>query len=78
MFSKESFDELPEWKQWDHVIDLKPESRPFSTKVYPMSQIEQKELNDFLEENLSSGRIRPSKSPMASPVFFVKKKDGKL
>ena len=26
MFSKESFNELPEWKQWDHAIDLKPES----------------------------------------------------
>ncbi|GLB45973.1 putative retroviral aspartyl protease [Lyophyllum shimeji] len=25
-----------------------------------------------------SGRIRPSKSPMASPVFFIKKKDGSL
>ena len=78
MFSKESFDELPERKQWDHMIDLKPESQPFSMKVYPMSPVEQKELNDFLEENLSSGRIRPSKSPMASPVFFVKKKDGRL
>ena len=22
MFSKESFDELPEQKQWDHAIDL--------------------------------------------------------
>ena len=78
VFSKESFDELPERKQWDHAIDLKPASQPFSTKVYPMSLVEQKELDDFLEENLSSGRIRPSKSPMASPVFFVKKKDGKL
>ena len=78
VFSKESFDELPEWKQWDHTIDLKPESQPFSTKVYPMSPVEQKELDDFLEENLSSGRIHPSKSPMASPVFFVKKKDGRL
>ena len=78
MFSKESFDELPERKQWDHVINLKPESQLFSTKVYLMSPIEQKELDDFLEENLLSGRIHPSKSPMASPVFFVKKKDGKL
>ena len=43
-----------------------------------MSPIEQKELNDFLEENLLSGHIHPSKSPMASPVFFMKKKDGKL
>ena len=78
VFSKESFDELPERKQRDHAIDLKPESQPFSMKVYLMSPVEQKELDDFLEENLSSGCIHPSKSPMASPVFFVKKKDGKL
>ena len=78
VFPKESFNELPEWKQWDHVIDLKPESQPFSTKVSLMSLVKQKELNDFLEENLSSGRICPSKSLMASLVFFVKKKDGKL
>ena len=78
MFSKESLDELPERKQWDHVIDLKLESQPFSMKVYPMSPIEQKELNDFLKESLLSGRICPSKSLMASLVIFMKKKDGKL
>ena len=33
--------------------DLKPESQSFSMKVYLMSPIEQKELDDFLEENLS-------------------------
>ena len=32
----------------------------------------------FVEENLQTGRIQPSKSPQASPFFFVKKKDGKL
>ena len=31
-----------------------------------------------MEENLQTGRIQPSKSPQASPFFFVKKKDGKL
>jgi Reverse transcriptase (RNA-dependent DNA polymerase) len=35
-------------------------------------------LDTFLEENLSSGRIRPSQSKIASPFFFIKKKDGKL
>ncbi|KAF8530748.1 hypothetical protein JB92DRAFT_2592069, partial [Gautieria morchelliformis] len=45
-------------------------------KVYPLSPREQVELNGFLAENLL--RIRPSKSPMASPVFFIKKKDGSL
>ena len=78
IFSKELFNELLEQKQWDHAIDLIPGSKSFSTKVYPISPVEQKELDDFLDENLSSGRIRPSKSPMASLVFFVKKKDGKL
>src|SRR6202789_1296150 len=43
-----------------------------------LSPVEQKELDIFLRENLDSGRIRPSKSPVASPVFFVKKKDGTL
>ena len=74
VFSKESFNELPEQKQWDHAIDLVPGSKPFSTKVYPISPVEQKELDDFLDENPSSGCIRPSKLLMASPVFFVKKK----
>jgi hypothetical protein len=32
----------------------------------------------FLKENLETGCIRPSKSPMASLVFFIKKKDGSL
>ena len=39
---------------------------------------EQGELDKFLEENLWKGYIIPSKSPLASPVFFIKKKDGKL
>ena len=43
-----------------------------------MSQKEQMALDEFLEENLCKGYIRPSKSPMASPVFFIKKKDGSL
>ena len=43
-----------------------------------MSLNEQVELDRFLEDNLWKGYIAPSKSPMASPVFFVKKKDGKV
>ena len=78
VFSKESFDQLPEKKPWDHAIELTPDAKPFSTKVYPMSPNEQKELDTFLDENLRTHRIWPSKSPMASPVFFVKKKDGAL
>lgn len=78
VFSKESFDQLPDRKPWDHAIELKAGSEPFRSKIYPLSPNEQEELDAFLEENLKSGRIQPSKSPMASPVFFVKKKDGSL
>ena len=35
-------------------------------------------MDKFLDKNLHTGRIRPSKSSMASPFFFVKKKDGSL
>src|SRR4029077_18414583 len=31
----------------------------------------------FVKDNLAKGYIRPSKSPMSSPLFFVDKKDGK-
>jgi len=78
VFAKEDFDILPDHRQWDHAIELVPGLEPKSSKVYPLSPVEQKELDSFLEENLCTGRIRPSKSPMAALVFFIKKKDGSL
>jgi len=55
VFAKEDFDILPEHRQWDHVIELIPGSEPKSSKVYPLSLVEQKELDSFLEENLHTG-----------------------
>jgi len=78
VFAKEDFDVLPEHRQWDHAIELIPGAEPKSSKVYSLSPVEQKELDSFLEENLCTRRICPSKSPMAAPVFFIKKKDGSL
>jgi len=78
VFAKEDFDMLPEHCKWDHVIKLIPGAEPKSSKVYPLSPLEQAELDAFLEENLRTGRIQPSKSPIAAPVFFIKKKDGSL
>jgi len=78
MFAKEDFDILPEHRKWDHAIELTPGAEPKSSKVYPLSPLEQMELDAFLEENLCTGRIRPSKSSIAAPMFFIKKKDGSL
>jgi len=78
VFAKEDFDILPEHRQWDYTIELVPGSEPKLLKVYPLSPVEQKKLDSFLEENLHTRQICPSKSPMAAPVFFIKKKDSSL
>ena len=78
VFAKTSFDTLPEHREWDHAIELTADPKSPHRKLYPLSPVEQTELDKFLDENLSSGRIRPSKSPLAAPFFFIKKKDGSL
>jgi hypothetical protein len=78
VFSEEGFAKLPNHKPWDHAIELLPGAQPKGCKVYPISVTEQSELDRFLHKNLKTGRIQQSKSPMAFPVFFIKKKDGSL
>src|SRR5277367_6027360 len=80
---KAVFDEVeasrfPESRPWDHAIDLKDDFVPKDCPIYPLSLPEQGKLQDSIDDNLQKGYIRPSKSPMASPFFFVDKKDGKL
>jgi len=78
VFAKEDFDILPEHRKWDHTIELTPRVEPKSSKVYPLSPLEQVELDAFLEKNLCTRQIRPLKSPIAAIVFFIKKKDSSL
>jgi len=59
VFTKEDFDILLEHRKWDHTIELIPGAEPKSSKVYPLSLLEQE-------------------SPIAAPVFFIKKKNGSL
>ena len=51
---------------------------PKLAPVYQLSLDEEKELKQFLNENLAKGYIKPSNSPQASGFFFIKKKDGSL
>jgi hypothetical protein len=41
-----------------------------------MTPVEQQVLNEFVNKELKTGKIRPSKSPCATPCFFIAKKDG--
>ena len=69
---------LPEHRgRLDHEIKLVEDFKPKKGSIYPLSPKEREELDQFLDENLACGKIRPSISPQAAPVFFVAKKDGK-
>ena len=78
VFSKEATDHVPPTHPYDHAINLDDSFVPKIGKLYPLSIKEREAADDFIDENLRSGKIRPSKSPQASPFFFVKKKDGGL
>jgi hypothetical protein len=78
VFDKKEANRFPSSKPWDHAIDLKDDFIPKDCKIYPLSPVKQTLLDAWITEQLGKGYIRPSKSPQASPFFFVGKKDGKL
>jgi len=79
IFSKEASQHFLEPRIWDHTIELKPRAPSMlPRKIYLLNPLEQEELWKFVQDHLSKGYICPSKSPYASPFFFIKKKDGKL
>ena len=53
VFSKESFEQLPQYQSQDHTIDLKPDFKPSDCKVYSLALKEQDTLKDFITENLT-------------------------
>ena len=79
VFSEKESQHFPGPHIWDHAIELK-EGAPSTLpgKVYLLTQVEQKTLEEFIQEHSKKGYIQLSKSPYASPFFIIKKKDGKL
>ncbi|KAJ3518444.1 hypothetical protein NM688_g9438 [Phlebia brevispora] len=79
VFSKKKSERMPERKAYDHPIDFEEgASLPKPAKIYPLSPKERNSLDEWIDEELRKGYIRPSKSPVAAPFFFVKKHDGSL
>ena len=75
VFSEEASQRMPPSRPYDHPILLDETIVPKIGKVYPLSPNEQKAMDDFIEENLRTGKIRPSSSPQASSFFYMGKKD---
>lgn len=78
VFSKTSADALPPHAPWDHTIEIESGKSIPTSKIYPLSASELEVLSTYLDENLKSGFVRPSSSPVGAPILFVKKKDGSL
>uniref|UniRef100_A0A8C2AU46 Gypsy retrotransposon integrase-like protein 1 n=1 Tax=Cyprinus carpio TaxID=7962 RepID=A0A8C2AU46_CYPCA len=78
VFSKEQATRLPPHRPWDCSIDLLPGAKLPHGKIYPLSRPEQVAMEEYIQEALDQGFIRPSTSPAASSFFFVPKKDGGL
>jgi len=49
--------------------------KPQKGRIYPLPKNKREKVQNFVEDQLRKGYIRPSKSPQTSPVFFVGKKN---
>ncbi|KAK1787438.1 hypothetical protein P4O66_002736 [Electrophorus voltai] len=79
VFSKARATVLPPHRGWDCTVDLLPRAPlPRHAKPYPLSHLEERDIEDYMQEALEQGFIRPSTSPLAARFFFVKKKGGGL
>ena len=78
LFTKKGAGKLPPHRYVDHEIPLEADKKPPMGRMYSISATELQEICKWIEENPSKGFIRASSSSCASPILFVKKKDGSL
>ncbi|KAK3539560.1 hypothetical protein QTP70_010231, partial [Hemibagrus guttatus] len=78
VFCPKEASKLPPHRPWDCTIDLIHGEPVPGGKIYSLSIPEEKAMEEYINEALSQGYIRPSTSPAASSFFFVAKKDGGL
>jgi hypothetical protein len=78
VFSKSKADTLAPHQPYDLKIQLEDSASPPQPPIYSLSTSELATLREFLDEHLSMGYIRPTRSSHGAPILFVKKKDGSL
>ena len=68
IFSNEAAQQFPESCEWDHAIELKPNTpSSLDCKIYPLTPTEDIAMQKFIDENLPKGYIHRSKSHFVSP-----------
>lgn len=78
VFDRRNASKLPPHRPWDLKIELLEGKSPPFGPLYSLSQFEMKVLREWLDDQLARGLIRPSQSSAASPILFIKKKNGLL
>ena len=71
-------DGLPPKRHISHAIPLESGARPIAQRGRRLSWQQEQEMLSQVEELIRKGWIEPSSSPWASPILFVKKKDGSM
>ena len=64
---------LPPIRAVDHEIDFDKDSKPPHRPLYQLSKGELKAAKEYVDSLLTSGKIRPSRSPYGAPLFFCEK-----
>lgn len=78
VFNKAKATSLPPHRPYDCAIDLLPGSAPSRGGLYSLSDPERAAMEEYINNCLAAGIIRPSSSPAGAGFFFVGKKDGSL
>lgn len=78
VFSKVKAITLPPHRPHDCGIDLKTGTSPPKGRLYSLSGQEREAMENYINDSLAAGIIRPSSSPAGAGFFFVDKKDKSL
>uniref|UniRef100_A0A8C5C6Y7 Gypsy retrotransposon integrase-like protein 1 n=1 Tax=Gadus morhua TaxID=8049 RepID=A0A8C5C6Y7_GADMO len=78
VFNKVRATSLPPHHPYDCAIDLLPGSSPPRGRLFSLAAPETKVMDEYINNPLAAGIIRPSSSPAGAGFFFVDKKDKSL
>lgn len=76
VFSRNQFD-FSSNSLFKHDIDT-GSHLPFRCRDYPIPYSQKENASKIIDDMLQNGIIRESSSPWRNPIFFIKKKDGRL
>jgi hypothetical protein len=70
---------LGTWREHPHDIDLKPDSKPYHAKAFPIPKIHLETLKAEVQRLCDLGVLRKvNRSEWAAPTFIIPKKDGSV